>query len=101
MIKNRKKFLSILISTFVVMMLIGAIGCFAESTTDLGVVDEVFSVFTKVGEWISSNLPTFVSLFYNSTTGLTFMGVLALCSLGISVCFLLLGIIQSFLKFRS
>lgn len=77
---------------------------FAEDVTpvsDTTVVDEIFAVFDKVGDWIVDALTTFVVVFYSPTTGLTFLGVMALVSLGIAVIFLVIGVIQSFLKFRA
>ena len=63
-------------------------------------LDAIFSVFTEVGQWISTSVPTFFSMFYNDSSGLTFLGILAVAGLGISVTFLLIGIIQKFLHFR-
>lgn len=62
-------------------------------------LEAIFEVFTRIGTWISETLPTFMELFY-AEQGLTLLGVLAVTSLGISVIFLLIGIIQRFLKFR-
>lgn len=63
------------------------------------VLDSILAVFTAVGEWISTNVPTFFSMFYTVETGLTFLGVLAVAGLSFSVVFLLIGIIQRFLHF--
>ena len=60
----------------------------------------IFAVFTSIGEWIVGAFPQITSLFYSAETGLTFMGVLAVCGLGFSVIFLLMGVIQRFLHFR-
>lgn len=63
------------------------------------VLSAVLEVFTEVGAWISTNVPTFYTMFY-AEGSLTFLGVLAVASLSISVVFLLLGVIQNFLHFR-
>ena len=65
----------------------------------MGVLEKVLEVFTSVGVWISTNVSTYSTMFYNAETGLTFMGVLAVAGLAFSVTFLLIGIIQRFLKF--
>ena len=64
-------------------------------------LEAIFGTFTEVGEWITEFLPTLLTLFWNNETQtLTFLGVLAVAGLAISVFFLLMGIIQNFLHFR-
>lgn len=65
-----------------------------------GIVTAVLEVFEAVGTWISETIPTFVPIFYDAETGLTFIGVTLLMSLGFSVVFLLIGLLQRFLSFR-
>ena len=65
-----------------------------------GIVDAILDVFSKIGEWLSSAVPTFMPMFYSADSGLTFLGVLAVAGLGFSVVFLCIGIIQRFLHFR-
>ena len=66
---------------------------------------QVFSVFSKFAEWIKTAIPTLISLFYTApatdggTGSLTFLGILAVCGLAMSVVFLLIGVIQRFLHF--
>lgn len=67
--------------------------------TETGILAAILAVFTQVGTWITTTLPTFFSLFY-ADSGLTLLGTLAVAGLGISVVFLLIGIIQRFLKFQ-
>lgn len=66
-----------------------------------GIVTAVLEVFEAVGDWIVATIPTFVPMFYNAETGLTFLGVTLLMSLAFSVVFLLLGLVQRFLSFRA
>lgn len=66
----------------------------------MGVLEKVLDVFSGLGTWLVETIPTFEALFYNASTGLTFMGTLAVAGLGIGVVFLLIGVIQKFLKFR-
>lgn len=63
------------------------------------VLDAILAVFTSIGTWISTTIPTFFTLFYAAETGLTFLGVLAVAGLAFSVVFLIIGIIQKFLHF--
>lgn len=66
----------------------------------MGVLESVLEIFTGVGEWISTAVTSFIPMFYAAETGLTFLGVLAVAGLAISVTFLLISIIQGFLHFR-
>lgn len=61
------------------------------------ILSAILAVFTEIGEWITTTIPKFYTLFYSN--GLTLLGTLAVCGLGIGVIFLLIGIIQRFLKF--
>ena len=63
-------------------------------------LEKVLAVFTSVGQWISTTIPSFMALFWNTETSeLTILGILSVSSLGFSVVFLLIGIIQRFLHF--
>lgn len=64
------------------------------------IVSSVTSVFSELASWIAKTLPSISEIFYNSESGLTFLGTLAVCGLAISVFFLLMGLIQNFLHFR-
>lgn len=66
----------------------------------MDILAAILAVFTSIGTWITTSLPTFFGLFYVAETGLTLLGMLAVASLGFSVVFLLVGIIQRFMKFR-
>lgn len=69
------------------------------------VLDLILDVFTAVGEWIPTAVNQMIPIFWTAPTAeggegaLTFMGVLAVAGLAFSVVFLVLGIIQRFLKF--
>lgn len=62
------------------------------------VLEAIFDVFSAVGSWIVSAVTTLIPMFY-AEGSLTFLGVLAVAGLAISVTFLLIGIIQRFLHF--
>lgn len=67
------------------------------------VLTSILTVFSSVGEWISSAVTDLIPMFYVATgesSGLTFLGVLAVAGLAFSVVFLVIGLIQNFLHFR-
>lgn len=64
------------------------------------VVSVVFAVFTAIIEWLVTAVTTVVTIFYSASGGLTFIGVLTLCALGIAVALLLVNIIRSMIRFR-
>lgn len=70
------------------------------------VLGSILAVFDAIGEWFSMFVPTLFGLFWTPgvTSGdpgeLTFLGVLAVASLAISIVFLVVGLIQNFLHFR-
>ena len=64
------------------------------------IITGMTDVFSAVFEWIGSALMGVIDVFYVAETGFTFLGVLALIALAISIFFLLIGIIQNFLHLR-
>lgn len=71
----------------------------------MGVLSAILQVFTSVGQWFGTAFNQLIPIFWTagegSTSGsLTFMGVLAVAGLAFSVVFLLIGIVQRFLKFQ-
>lgn len=62
------------------------------------VLESIFAVFAAVGEWFVDAVTALIPMFY-AEGALTFLGVLAVAGLAISVVFLLLNIIQNFLHF--
>lgn len=60
----------------------------------------ISKVFDGVITWIISAINQAVPLFYVAEKGLTFLGVLSVVGLSISVFFLLIGLIQNFLHLR-
>ena len=64
-------------------------------------ITAVTNVFTGIGDWIAGFLPTIMAIFWDVEAGtLTFLGILAVCGLAVSIFFLLMGVIQNFLHFR-
>lgn len=66
----------------------------------MAILTAITDVFTSMSTWIVSAVTAVIPMFYDASTGLTFLGVLAVASLAISVVFLLIGIVQNFLHFR-
>lgn len=64
----------------------------------MAVLEAILAVFAAVGEWIVESIGTMVPIFY-AEGALTFLGTLAVAGLAFSVVFLLIGIVQKFLKF--
>lgn len=71
--------------------------CISKATN---VLDSVLEVFTSVADWIPDAVTNVIPMFYTAEAGLTFLGVLAVAGLAISVFFLVMGIVQNFLHFR-
>lgn len=66
------------------------------------VLTDILGIFSGVGDWIVDAVNALVPMFYTAGEGggLTFLGVLAVAGLAISVVFLIIGVIQNFLHFR-
>lgn len=69
------------------------------------VLSEILNVFDAIAAWFAEFVPTLFVLFWTPGTdtipgSLTFLGVLAVAGLAISIVFLVVGLIQNFLHFR-
>lgn len=70
------------------------------------IITAMTAVFDAIFTWISSAINSIIPVFWVAPTGdqttgqLTFLGVLALIALAISIFFLLMGLIQNFLHLR-
>lgn len=67
--------------------------------TASSVISALTAVFDSVFSWISTALTTIIGVFY-ADGALTFLGVLALVGLAISIFFLLVSVISNFLHLR-
>lgn len=65
----------------------------------MAVLQAILDVFESIGAWIVTAVSDMIPMFYVAESGLTFLGVLAVAGLGVSVVFLLIGIVQRFLHF--
>lgn len=59
----------------------------------------IFSIFGRIGNWITNAISNVTDMFW-ANGSLTFIGVLAVGGLGISIVLLLIRLINSFLAFR-
>lgn len=66
----------------------------------MGIIEQITGVFDAIGTWLTGAVQDLIPMFYVAESGLTFLGTLAVIGLGISVVFLLIGLIQKFLHFR-
>ena len=64
------------------------------------ILEAILAVFLSVGEWIGEAVTALTPMFWTGSA-LTFLGVLAVAGLAFSVAFLVIGLIQNFLHFRS
>lgn len=69
------------------------------------IITAMTTVFDAVFTWIKSAITSCIEVFYTAGSGdaagqMTFLGVLALIALAISIFFLLVGLIQNFLHLR-
>lgn len=60
--------------------------------------DSILSLFRAIGEWFSTSFSSLISVFWLNGE-LTFLGMLAVVPLAFSVIFLIIGILQNFLRF--
>lgn len=63
-------------------------------------IGSITEVWTQIMTWITTSLASVQTVFYVDNN-LTFMGVLAVISVAIGVAFLIIGVVQNFLKLRS
>lgn len=63
------------------------------------VLGSVFEVFTAVIQWFVTSLGSVTSMFYASGS-LTFLGVLAVAGLAVSVSLLVMNLVKSYLRFE-
>lgn len=66
----------------------------------MNIINEMTEVFTSIMTWIITAIQSVIGVFWTTDSGLTFLGVLALVALGVSIFFLLMGLIQNFLHLR-
>lgn len=65
----------------------------------------ITTVWTEIMTWVTTSLTSVQSIFYTpgasgAAGSLTFLGVLAVIGVAIGVAFLIIGVVQNFLKLR-
>ena len=65
-----------------------------------GIVDSVLEIFTAIGTWFVTMITGMLPIFYSAETGLTIIGVLTCCGLGVSVILLVVGFVRNFFHWR-
>lgn len=68
--------------------------------TATGVVGQVLAVLTAIAGWFIETIPSLFPLFYSPETGLTIVGVLSVCGLGVGVILLLINKVSDFFHWR-
>ena len=69
------------------------------TTVTATIISAITAVFTAVMQWVITAITSVIAVFWTGEQ-LTVLGVLALIALGISIFFLLVGLIQNFLHLR-
>lgn len=64
-------------------------------------ISGITEVWTEMMTWITTSLASVQTVFYSAESGLTFLGTLAIVSVAIGIGFLIIGVVQNFLKLRS
>ena len=62
-------------------------------------IGAITSVWTEIMTWITTSLGSVQDVFY-AEGSLTFLGTLAVITVAIGVVFLVIGVVQNFLKLR-
>lgn len=68
--------------------------------TTTGVAESILSVLTAISTWFVSSISTMLAIFYSPESGLTVIGVLSVCALGVSVILLVLNKVSDFFHWR-
>lgn len=61
---------------------------------------DITEIWTQVMNWITTSLGSVQTVFYDAEDGLTFLGTLAVIGVSIAIGFLIIGVVQNFLKLR-
>lgn len=64
------------------------------------VVTAITSVWTAVAQWFIDTMALVPEIFYNSETGLTFVGTLAIFGGGLAIIIGLIAVIRGWVKAR-
>ena len=62
-------------------------------------IGAITEAWTEIMTWITTSLNSVQTVFYGAD-GLTFLGTLAVVGVAIGISFLVIGVVQNFLKLR-
>lgn len=65
-----------------------------------GVVEQILTVLTAIGGWFVTMISNMLVIFYAPETGITVIGVLSVCGLGVSVILLVVNKVSDFFHWR-
>ena len=63
------------------------------------ILSELFAIFNAVIQWLVGAMETVMTMFY-ADNKFTTLGAITLVSLAIGICFLVVGVIRAFIRFR-
>lgn len=63
------------------------------------IITAITDVFSAVSTWLLEAIGNIAPIFYTAEGGLTLIGVTTMMGLGISIIFLLIGVVSNFLHF--
>lgn len=66
----------------------------------MSIGEQFLGVLGDIGEWITSTITGFTSIFYNAESGITVLGWVTIASLGMAVALLLFNTVRDMLRFR-
>lgn len=73
---------------------------FMTGTANTSVVESIMSIFTAIGTWFVSMITAMLPIFYTAEEGLTIIGVLTVCGLGVATILLVVNFIRKFFHWR-
>ena len=66
--------------------------------TPSDMITQILAIFTAIGNWFVESVTSMTALFYVPETGLTVVGVLAICGLAVGVILLLINTVKRFFR---
>lgn len=70
-------------------------------TSNYAVLTDMFGIFNEVIAWMTEAIQAILGIFYDgSTNKFTVLGIIALVALAISIVFLMVAVVKSFIRFR-
>ena len=72
-------------------------GFLAAGASDL--IQSILTIWTAMCTWFISTMGELLNIFYDPTTGITILGIMAFCGIGVGLIFLLIGLVRKFFKF--